>query len=75
LVSVVRLPVTTSTNGAQPDLNSPGTPILPRVPVYSVVSAGQGSVVTIVVPALYTNTITALSAQNRIALVTQPASR
>lgn len=71
-VAVVKLPVTTSSNGAQPDLDAPGQIILPSVRVHSVTAAGQGTAVSIVVPALATNALTALSAQNRIALVARP---
>jgi hypothetical protein len=46
----------------------PATVLLQNVEVYSVVSAGSGSVATIVVPARSATVLAALSTQNRIAL-------
>ena len=67
-VTVLELPVTTASGTKQPNLNAPATVLLQNIEVYSVVTAGSGSVATIVVPARSATVLAALSAQNRIAL-------
>jgi hypothetical protein len=67
-VTVLQLPVTTASGSKQPNLNAPATVLLQNIEVFSVVSAGSGSVATIVVPARSASLIASLSAQNRVSL-------
>lgn len=67
-VTVLQLPVTSTSGTKQPNLNAPATVLLQDIEVYSVVPAGSGSVATIVVPDRSATLLAALSAQNRVAL-------